>query len=208
MDPLTAGIITGGMQLIAGKNSDDASAKQANNQMDFQREMSNTAHQREVEDLRRAGLNPILSALGNGASSPAGAAGQVTDKGQAISSGASTAMALRQQKMMQPQILAGIANTQADTLNKASQADLMRAQTSSANQEAKMKAMQTQQAMDLFPNLLKKAEAEGNYAEPNQIMGLIQGGASSAGDLLGIAKQFKGITKGFKDFKLPSKTKP
>ena len=46
----------------------------AKKQMEFQREMSGTAHQREVEDLRKAGLNPILSAGGPGASTPAGTA--------------------------------------------------------------------------------------------------------------------------------------
>lgn len=50
----------------------------AQNQIDFQREMSNTAHQREVEDLKAAGLNPVLSAGGNGSSTPSGAMPNLT----------------------------------------------------------------------------------------------------------------------------------
>lgn len=51
------------------------SGEQAEREMAFQERMSSSAHQRQIQDLRLAGLNPILSASQGGASSPQGAMG-------------------------------------------------------------------------------------------------------------------------------------
>jgi hypothetical protein len=83
MDPITGALIMGGGQILANRQT----AKSTARQIAFQERMSNTAHQRQVKDLRAAGINPILSAKLGGASTPQGASYTAANIGSAAVQG-------------------------------------------------------------------------------------------------------------------------
>lgn len=61
------------------KSANRANRHLAGQQMDFQRDMSSTAYQRSMADMKKAGLNPILAYQQGGASTPAGATANMQD---------------------------------------------------------------------------------------------------------------------------------
>ena len=88
-----------------GKKQEQRWAKQAaGRQMDFQERMSNTAYQRAMSDMYKAGINPIMAAKLGGASTPTGAMASTPKLGNIGSNAVKNIATAKQMQLTDAQI--------------------------------------------------------------------------------------------------------
>lgn len=208
--PIVGGLL--GQGAVSSQNR--TNLKIASKQEDFQREMSDTAHQREVADLRAAGLNPLLSAGGSGASTPSGASIPVqanNEFGKGLERAVSGVMDARRLNQDMKASDAQIALTKASQATQATQAELNTSNAVAARTNAKLTAMKNSALEAQMPAIARRADADlkhadidARWANEDAILRRTGQATGAVGNLFGVGKWLKGLgssnkTKSYRD---------
>lgn len=119
--PLAAAAVPAAASLIGGERANKQNVELAREQMAFQERMSNTSWQRAVQDMKLAGINPMLAFMQGGATSPSGQTARVDD---VISPAVSSALGATRVKKELELLSAQVDNVRTDSYKKMSEANL------------------------------------------------------------------------------------
>lgn len=159
-------------------------AEQAQKQMDFQERMSGSAHQREIADLKAAGLNPILSGTGGaGSSTPGGASasGVTAQVGNTMSEMANSARDIGSKIMQNPVINQQVKNMQAE--NERIQEQTKQLQISNA-QQGVLTPIYMEAGNAVNAGVTKVKDLLGLGDEGDLIQGVLDGAKNAGSSLL------------------------
>lgn len=115
---------SGGLNYLSQMEANNTNKRLARQQMAFQERMSNTAHQREVQDLLAAGLNPNLSAGGDGSSTPSGSSANMQAPQLSLPDFMAYGISMKQLEQADQRIAIDKANSAASIAKSLSEQDL------------------------------------------------------------------------------------
>ncbi|QXP08413.1 MAG: DNA pilot protein [Arizlama microvirus] len=145
----------------ATKDSNATNLTSAREQMQFQERMSNTGYQRATEDMKQAGLNPMLAYTQGPASTPSGSMATMNPESKTgIANFVAQAYGLNTQaKSAKAQIALNEASAETQT----KQAGLVEANTDSANSLAEINSAKAEAFKEEAKNKKIQAEHERKY---------------------------------------------
>jgi hypothetical protein len=159
--------------ILSNKGQEDANKENveiARENRAFQERMSNSAYQRAVEDMKKAGINPMLVTQVGGASSPTGNMPTVQNSLGAGVASAQQAMAtyrelqaIDQTKATTQQIKATTDKTISETLDKNLNTAYKAAQTEKEKRDAMLKATQELKEFEGAKNLERENIAKKEH---------------------------------------------
>ncbi len=180
-------------------------AQEASKSRSWQEYMSNTAHQREIRDLKAAGLNPVLSAMGgNGAAVTSGAtASGVTSAGSKgeVDTSANAALVQILGSVLSAQTQLQTANVNARTQEAvADKYTAMEKIVAEIGSEASRYNAQLGYAGSKYASDTNRYATDQNIANPNNIYGLVREMVKGATGTDSAKSASSGITSAIKSW--------